>query len=104
MMRSATATDAFLEEKVMPFDMPLYLENRRKFLENRQKFPLDELAQYAGQWIAWSPDGTRIVASSRDQEELEGLVQAAGEDPLQCVQEGIPDHDTLLGGFVTEGP
>ena len=30
----------------MPLDMPSYLEDRRKFLANRQTFPLDELAKH----------------------------------------------------------
>jgi hypothetical protein len=105
MISGATATDSLSEEKVMPLDMPLYLENMRKYLENRPKFPLDQLAPHAGRWIAWSPDGTRIVASAMDAEALEELIAAAGEDPLQCVQEAIPDHDTLLGGgFTREDP
>lgn len=88
----------------MPLDMNLYLENRRKFLENRPKFPLDELAKYAGCWIAWSPDGTHVVATANDPEALEGLVQAAGADPMQCIVEGIPEYDTVLGGgFAAEG-
>ncbi len=31
--------------------------------ENRGKFPLDELAKHWGKHVAFSPDGTRIVAS-----------------------------------------
>ncbi len=83
----------------MPFDMDLYLENRRKYLENRPKFPLEELAKYIGFWVAWSPDGTRIVASTKNPEELEELVRAAGEDPLQCVHSCIPEDDSMLGAF-----
>jgi hypothetical protein len=82
----------------MPFDMQAYLETRRKYLENRPRFPLDELAKYFGQWVAWSPDGTRVVASSTDPDALEDLVRAAGEDPMFCVVEGIPEHDSLIGG------
>jgi hypothetical protein len=62
------------------------------------RFPLDELAKYFGQWVAWSPDGTRVVASSTDPDALEDLVRAAGEDPMFCVVEGIPEHDSLIGG------
>jgi len=74
------------------------LENRRKFLANRQKFSLDELAKHLGCWIAWSPDGTRILASAANPEDLEERVRAAGENFNQCVLEGIPDNDSLIGG------
>jgi hypothetical protein len=57
----------------------------RVFLPNRQKFPLEELAKYAGKCIAWSPDGTFIVASADDYETLDQLVEAAGYDPSRCV-------------------
>ena len=82
----------------MPVDMSSYLEDRRKFLANRQTFPLDELAKYLGNWVAWSSDGTRIVASAANPEDLEERVRAAGEDFCRCVLEGIPDNDALLGG------
>jgi hypothetical protein len=82
----------------MPLDMPSYLEDRRKFLANRQRFPLDELAKYLGSWVAWSLDGTRIVASAANAEDLEERVRQAGEDFSQCVLEGIPDNDASLGG------
>ena len=77
----------------MPIDMPSYLEMRRKFLANRSVFPTAELAKYAGLWVAWSPDGSRVAASAVDPEMLDGLLRASGEDPAQCVLEGIPDDD-----------
>jgi hypothetical protein len=46
--------------------------------ENRSKFPLDELAKYAGKHVAFSPDGTRIVASGMTEEELEAALRVAG--------------------------
>lgn len=82
----------------MTLDMPLYVETIRKYLENRSKYPLHDLAKYSGSWIAWSPDGTRIVASAKNAEDLDDLVQAAGEDPSNCMVEGIPDYDSLVGG------
>jgi hypothetical protein len=87
----------------MALDMPLYLQNMRKYPENRQRYPLDELAKYAGTWIAWSPDGTRIVASARNAEDLEELVRTAGEDPLNCIVEGVPESDSLIGGSLDAG-
>ena len=77
----------------MGLDMQVYLENRRRFLENRPRFPLVELSKHAGNWVAWSPDGTHIVAIAAEPEALDELVLAAGEDPQQCIIEGIPDEE-----------
>jgi hypothetical protein len=46
--------------------------------ENRSKFPLEELAKHWGKHVAFSPDGTRIVASGDTEEELETALQAEG--------------------------
>jgi len=81
----------------MPLDMQAYLELRRKFLANRAAFSMVDLAKYAGQWVAWSPDGTRIAASALSPELLDGILAANGEDPALCVVEGIPDDDALIG-------
>src|SRR5438128_12647983 len=81
----------------MPLNMPAYLETRRKFLANRAAFPVSELAKYAGQWVAWSPDGTRIAASAASPEMLDGLLRGSGEDPDRCVIEGIPGDEALFG-------
>ena len=81
----------------MFLDMPAYLETRRKFLANRTSFSAEELAKYAGQWVAWSPDGTRIAASAVSPELLDDILEANGEDPALCVVEGIPEVDALIG-------
>ena len=57
------------------------LECRRRFLERRASFPAETLARYAGRWIAWSPDGARIVADSEAPEDLDDRLRAVGEDP-----------------------
>ena len=71
----------------------------QEYLKNRLAFPLEELANHRGEWVAWSPDGTRLVAASRDLDALDNLVRAAGEDPENCPIEGIPDADSVLGGL-----
>jgi hypothetical protein len=79
----------------MPIDMKV-------FLENRAAFPLEELARYAGQWIAWSPDGRRIVASSSESEDaVWDQVQALGYDLADCCLSYVegPD-DVSLGPII----
>ena len=77
--------------------MPTYLETRRKFLQNRGAIPVEELARYAGHWVAWSPAGTRVVACASSLELLDSILKANGEDPAKCVAEGLPDDDGLIG-------
>jgi hypothetical protein len=84
----------------MPFRQRANREDIAKYLENRQNFPLDELLQYRGQWIAWSPDGSRIVAHADDLDALDELVRSAGEDVQRCILEGIPDADAVFGGGI----
>jgi hypothetical protein len=82
----------------MRTELAAELETRRMFLKNRAAFPIAELAPYKGLWIAWSPEGSRVVAQSRDPESLDEQILAAGEDPEQCVVEGIPANESMLGG------
>jgi hypothetical protein len=82
----------------MAVDVMGELDCRREFLERRATLPAEALARYAGRWIAWSPDGSRIVADSEVPEDLDDRIRAAGEDPEQCVVEGIPATDAMLGG------
>lgn len=73
--------------------------NMQDYLKNRAAFPLEELAKHRGEWVAWSPDGRRMVATSRDPDALDELVRAAGENPEDCPVEGIPDTDCVLGAL-----
>jgi hypothetical protein len=63
----------------------------RNFDENRSKFSIDELRKYAGQAVAFSPDGTRIVANGPDFLAAWDRLKASGIDPSQFVWE-----DSLL--------
>jgi hypothetical protein len=49
-------------------------------IENRNRFPAEELEKYRGQWIGWSLDGTRIIAHSHDPDALDAMILPAGED------------------------
>ena len=61
--------------------------------ENRSKFPLEELAKYAGKHIAFSLDGTRILASGDTIEKVEEQLIAAGINPSQVVGSYVDPPD-----------
>jgi hypothetical protein len=72
--------------------------NFTEYRENRAQFSRGELAKYRGQWVAFSSDGRRIIASSADLAALDALIVAAGEDPEQAALERIDADDCILGG------
>ena len=78
----------------MSIDVPTYFETRRKFLANRAAFPVEEMAKYAGLWVVWSPDGSRVAASAVDPALLDNLLRDRREDRGQCV---IPGDEALFG-------
>ena len=47
-------------------------------VKNRSAFPPEELAKYEGQHVAWSLDGTRILAGHADPLALVASLRAAG--------------------------
>lgn len=57
----------------------------RIFFENQEKFPPEQLLPYAGQYIAWSWDGSRILDSAEEQEQLRQKLVAAGINPQRVV-------------------
>ena len=66
--------------------------------ENRSAFRRAELAKYRGQWIAFSLDGRRIIASAPDFVELDSLLLALGEDPEQVALEYIEADASFVTG------
>lgn len=60
-----------------------------QYEENRANFPLEELAKYAGQYIAFSLDGTRILANGLTEDEVDEKLSAAGIPLNQVVNSFI---------------
>ena len=71
--------------------------NIQEYRENRARFSFSELMKYRGQWVAFSQDGRRIVASSDDLSTLDQLVTISGEDPERVALERIECEDVYLG-------
>ena len=67
-------------------------------MENRSRFPAEELEKYAGRYVAWSPDGTRIVAAADRLTELAPAVAASEFEPKDCVLSYVPGPDELILG------
>ena len=70
------------------------------YRQNRARFPADDLKRYDGQWVAFSADGRRIVASAENIGQLSDRVIAAREDLQDVVVERIEveTSDIQLGG------
>jgi hypothetical protein len=66
------------------------------FYENQRNFPPEQLRQYAGRYVAWSLDGSRILASAETMEAVEQQLIAAGIKPSHVVGDYIPPPDTVL--------
>ena len=60
------------------------------FHRNRENFPQDELLKYVDPHVAWSMDGTHILASGETREEVSQRLQAA-VIPLDRVVRGYVD-------------
>jgi hypothetical protein len=71
-----------------------------QFVKNRNAFSPEDLESYSGQHVAWSPDGTRILASDPDPLKVLAAVKALGYDPAETPIEDIPSEDLFPGGGI----
>jgi len=71
-----------MREKARP-DRKVYVENRAKYLP-------EDLLPYADQWVAWSADGSKIVAHDPDLAEVARQVEAQGLEREDVVFDHLP--------------
>ena len=69
----------------------------QEYRGNRSRFSAEELQQYEGDWVAFSADGCRIVASARDIAALHSRLAEAGVGPEQVKLERIILDDDWQG-------
>ncbi len=62
-------------------------------------FPLEELSKHHGRWVAFSPDGRRLIASSTTLSALDAELRATGEDPEEVLLERVPEDDFVASGL-----
>ncbi len=72
----------------------------KTYRQNRARFPASDLKPYDGQWVAFSADGRRIVASGESIRQVSERIGAAHEDIQDVVLERIEfeTNDIQLGG------
>ncbi len=70
----------------------------KTYRENRPKISPEEIRKHRGEWVAFSGDGCRIIASDPDLGGLGKCLDAAGIDQRDVVFEQIPSTDTFFGG------
>jgi hypothetical protein len=64
-----------------------------RFLENQRRFPAEELLRYQGQHIAWSWDGSRVLAADANRRVLDQKLRDAGIDPLHVIHDFVEDSN-----------
>lgn len=77
-----------------------------EFRRNQSRFPREALEKYNGQYVAWSADGTSILAADIDPLRLDAMLRAAGYDPGEILVSlvVVPDDVSIGSGWIDETP
>jgi hypothetical protein len=75
-----------------------------EFRRNQSRFPREELEKYNGQFVAWSDDGTRILAAQPDRAQMEATLVAAGiyPDDVLISRIAVPEEIAWNGWWIEE--
>lgn len=66
------------------------------YVENRAKWSYEAMRPYAGHWVAWSLDATRIVDSDPDLVKLDNRIESMGIATDEVLHEWFPDDESLM--------
>ncbi len=69
-----------------------------EFRRNQSRLPRAELEKYNGQYVAWSLDGTHILAADPDPLRVDALLRAAGHDPAEILVSRIAIPEEVSWG------
>ena len=75
-----------------------------EFRRNQSRVPRAELEKYSGQYVAWSVDGSCILAADADPLRLDALLCVSGYDPsaLLVSRIAIPEEVSWSGWHLAE--
>ncbi len=75
-----------------------------EFRRNQSRVPRAELEKYNGQYVAWSTDGSHILAADADPLRLDALLCAGGYDPAEILvsRVAIPEEVSWSGWCLAE--
>lgn len=73
---------------------PEQLARLSPFDRNRLAIPTAEWQRYIGQWVALSPDGSRILAGDADIVKLEAKLVELGANLEEVFFEGVEEPNT----------
>lgn len=66
-----------------------WMDLKQHFDANRAAFPVDKLAPYMGQIVAWEPDGSAIREAAPSSEEVWEKIRVQGDDPSWYTYESL---------------
>lgn len=68
----------------------------QQYAHNRSRFKGEDLAKYQGKWVAFSRDGSTIIAAAKSQLDLARKLETQGVERTEYRMEPIPDLDAPL--------